>query len=915
MKFKILLILLILATIAIPILQAEPPLTKISPEVLNELNNSEKINVTIKLKEKSTILRQIKKFTKKDKFKDIEEKDKYKNFISKEVSLEELEELENNPDIESISKSHKLKAFLQQAVPIINSSIANSLKINNINLTGTGRSVCVIDSGINFTHPDLIGKNLSCIIDCFNKVCVENCLISDDNGHGTHVAGIAAASGGILGVANNVSLIGIKILDENGDGSGNDLDLSRAIDYCVAQNVDVISMSLGTSSLYNTDCSHLMSPWTESINLAFAANISVIAATGNKGNFTHISSPACIGNATPVGDTYDANIGGVTWVGTCTDSTTAIDQIVCHANRNSLVQLFAPGALINSTYNNGAYYIQGGTSMAAPMVAGAFAIMHQILNLTSQTRTPLQIENILNSTGKTLNDAPSGLSFSRIDVYEAALSLDNLAPNITLTLPTDNLVNLKTSYNFTCNQSDWQLTNTTFYLWNSTSLVYNETSTTTGTTNTTNFTVNNLPKENYKWNCKAYDSQSNSAFSSTNFSLTIGGLNIILSSPENATSSNQEINFTCNLSSVNTYSLTNTTFYLWNSTSLVYNETSTTTGITNTSTFNYSFTQELPYNWNCLAYNNASNSSWADTNFTVTYDTTYPNISTLFNTFTSTTSTITWTTNENTNSSINYGTTLSLGTYSTNSILTTSHSETLSGLIASTLYYYNITYCDQASNCNTSTTNSFTTSATSTPTVSSSGGGGGGTTSKTYTINSSQASNGYTQSLNKNDKIKFTFFDTNGNSHALTLSNIGTNFVDLIIQSDPINLKLGIGQSTKLNLTSPDYYDLYIKLNSITSGKADLTIQTINEKILPKDIEITGDTIKTEEETPEKKISQEMDQLVKEIKELKKIVNLLVILIIIVIIFLFMKRKEKPNPKSQKRKIKHSFLKELLDIK
>jgi hypothetical protein len=216
-------------------------------------------------------------------------------------------------------------------------------------------------------------------------------------------------------------------------------------------------------------------------------------------------------------------------------------------------------------------------------------------------------------------------------------------------------------------------------------------------------------------------------------------------------------NFTCNSTSKN-YQLTNTTFYIWNSTNnLIYNLTKTTMGNNNLSIFNYTFSTEGSYLWNCISYNNQSYSN-SNSNFTINYDITTTNISSVSSSsITSSSAIITWTTNENANSSINYGTTIDLGSITGNSSLVTSHSVSLSSLSSSTIYYYNVTSCDAANNCNTTGTNSFTTSA---PDVVSSsgnpGGGGSSITTLTYVATPEQTSSGYTQTLSNNDKIKFT---------------------------------------------------------------------------------------------------------------------------------------------------------------
>jgi subtilisin family serine protease len=894
-------LIFLIMILVMPSFFAKPAMAKISPEVLKDVEDDKKIKVVIKLNNEKKSLKGLSSKAKELESIDNEDNvnrdvNKYKNYISKEVTLDELVELESSDEVVGVSKSHEIHAFLQETVSVINSTIVNSLKLSGLNLTGSLRSVCVIDSGVDFTHPDLVGKNKSCVIDCFNKICIEDCSVGDANGHGTHVAGIVGASEGIFGIANNVSLIGVKVLDASGDGSGNDLDLSRAIDYCVAQNVDVITMSLGTSALYNSDCGSLMSPWTESIDVAFANNISVIAASGNDGNSTHIASPACIGNVTPVGDTYDANVGGKTWIGTCSDVSTFVDKIVCHANRNSLVQLFAPGAMINSTWTGGGYSVQGGTSMAAPVVAGAFAIIHQVLNLTGRSMNGLDIEDVFNSTGTSINDVVSGLDFSRIDVYEAILSLDNLAPNVSLNSPSNGHVNLTQNHTFNCNYTDWKLSNVSFYLWNSSGLYYNESFNVDEISGNSFFNVSNLPNDNYKWNCLVSDNKSNSAFASSNFSLTIGGIVSDLVSPVNNSYSNKEINFSCNSSSEMSYDLSNVSFYLWNSSSLVYNESKAISGSNNFSYFNYSFSDEGSYSWNCLNYNNGSNSSWGESNYTFTYDSSLPNISLISPldsvSYTSSSQSIDFSYNVSDNYNIaNCSLIVNDVVSISNSSIDKSLNLSLTQSFVPGSYVWSINCSDDAGNIDNSSSRGFSVSAPSVGSSSSSsgGGGGGGVISKTYTLNSLQASSGYTNQLKKNEKIKFTFFDKGSDSHTLNVDNIGINFVELTIRSEPIKLKLGVGQSAKLNLTSPDFYDLYVKLNSV-NGKADLTIQTIHEEIVGDSL-ITGDVI-DESVSDDESLDEDIDALGSEIGKLRLIVSVLVLIIIGIVIFLLTRWKK-----------------------
>ena len=584
-------------------------------EISQKLEKQEKVDVIIKLKPGADF--SVKSLNKGNGFKD--------NSFSTSITKEELAEIENQ--IEYIEPIQNFKVSLTEAVDIVNASLTWPLQIFSsgvdINLTGQSQTICIIDTGVNFSHPDLIGKNLTCNIYCpiDGGACSENCSETDLHGHGTHVAGIVAASGRLFGIARGSNLIGVKVFSGSSGSDATTASINNGIDWCVANsetyNISVISLSVGSSLLYLSSCDSVQPSFNSSITSAFDKNISMVVATGNEANSTGIASPACISKAIPVGDTYDSVISSISWMKNsttilCTDTNTQIDDIVCHANRNALVKLFAPGAMINSTSKTGGYEERGGTSMSTPVVSGAIAIINQVLNLTLQTKTPLEIEELLNQTGKPISDSVSGLNFSRVNIYPAVLELDNIAPNITLSTPLDSQVNLTKNQTFICNSSDWQLKNISLQIWDSlNALVYNESKIISGTQNSTSFSYNFSNYDTYSWNCESYDKKNNVGLASANFTLVLEGISTKLISPVTDTYTNQnQTNFTCNSLSEENYNLTNTTFQIWNSSNIiVYNETKNITGATNTTEFNYTFLEQDTYVWNCFSINNNSNST------------------------------------------------------------------------------------------------------------------------------------------------------------------------------------------------------------------------------------------------------------------------------------------------------------------
>ena len=783
--------------------------SKTNKQIYSDLKNKSYVSVIIKTKENLS-LSKIKDFQL-----DNRPVRKYKNLISMQVSKKELEDLEKNSLIEKIEPSPKIKAFLQDSAKVVNATNTWQLKVNGINITGIDKSVCVIDTGINFTHPDLAGKNKTCVIDCFNKDCTENCSIGDDNGHGTHVAGIIAASPGITGIAPGSKLIGLKVLDENGnsDAVSGVLDLTYAIDWCVTNkakyNISVISMSLGTISLYSDYCdSSFSSNLAPSINSAILSNISVIAATGNQGpgvprNTTHIAAPACIKNVTAV------------------SATDKDDSISSYGHYNSLVELVAPGTNINSTYNTG-YAAESGTSMSTPHVAAAFALISQYYKLMNgREYTSLEIKTVLKNTGK--NITASGLNFNRIDIYTAVLSLAG-KPNVTLVSPADSL-STRQNQTFICNAtSNFELKNATFYLWNSSLLINTTIKSISGLSNSTNFSYNFTYEDDYLWNRLFADNISLRGFAISNFSirydLTSPSISIILplnnswyntgrfnvslnengncwyslDSGENTSMNRNGKNFSANY--ILTTGIHNITYYC--------NDTS---GNFNSSNKIY-FNVEL-INPNVTLVSPADSYSLTGT------------------------SAINFEYNASDNINISKCDLLLNGEIkASNSSEITNNTNTITYSVSPGSYNWQINCTDEAGNSGNSSLRSLViNSPPSQNTLTSSGGGSGTPMPNTYIATYEQSFAGYTKELKSNDKIKFEIFDERGKQHTLTIEDVADNYANLTIASNPIKLILGIGQSIKLNLTSSEYYNLYIKVDEILNKKVKLTIQSINEKI------------------------------------------------------------------------------------
>lgn len=252
------------------------------------------------------------------------------------------------------------------------------------NYTGNDVVVAILDTGC-YPHIDLQGQ----IIGGKNFTTDYNSdptNINDNVFHGTHVAGTIAAirgnSQGVVGVAPNVKLLILKVLDSS--GSGGVYNIINAIDYAInwrgpqGQKVRIMNMSFGTPSA--------PSLFYDAIKRADKAGISIVCASGNSGDGNEITEevnyPAYYPECIAVG-AYDLN-----------------GNIAYFSNSNNQIDLAAPGVNIYSTDNSGSYMYSSGTSMAAPHVSGALALIANKLDKAfGRTATSAELYNeLINNT-------------------------------------------------------------------------------------------------------------------------------------------------------------------------------------------------------------------------------------------------------------------------------------------------------------------------------------------------------------------------------------------------------------------------------------------------------------------------------------------------------------------------------------
>ncbi|MGN1385914.1 MAG: S8 family peptidase [Bacillus sp. (in: firmicutes)] len=321
---------------------------------------------------------------------------------------------EMNADyISAFAKEEQVKSIQYDQTVSIQSQVENwgisSLNVKKIkgSLTGKGVNIAVIDSGVNRSHPDLKISGGACFLALSSdtNACAND--YEDDNGHGTHVAGIIAALDndiGVVGVAPEANLFVLKVLDEKGEGSTS--SIAAAIDWAVQHEMDLINLSLVAPE----DDLILR----EIIRKAYNSNILIVAASGNKDFF--------IGTEYNVG--YPARYDEVIAV-SAVDSNLGILEI---SLVGPAVELAAPGNAIISTYplslgKKTGYYSMSGTSMAAPFVSAVAALyMEKYPDLSKAEIRSLLQENAID-LGEPGRDSIYGYGLVQMEETNSVISV------------------------------------------------------------------------------------------------------------------------------------------------------------------------------------------------------------------------------------------------------------------------------------------------------------------------------------------------------------------------------------------------------------------------------------------------------------------------------------------------------------
>ncbi|GAB4277906.1 MAG: hypothetical protein Kow0080_29160 [Candidatus Promineifilaceae bacterium] len=366
---------------------------------------------------------------------------KYIPYIALTVDAAALEQLAQQPQVAAIQPDLPEPPALASTVPIIG---GDTVWANGY--TGAGQVIAVLDTGVDKNHPFFNTGGQKVVSEaCYSttsasstSLCPGGVLSSTaaNSGlncdtpvygcdHGTHVAGIIAGNDSIgpnFGVAKDAQLIAIQVFSEFADCTTYGLPspcaltyqsnqvsaLERVYELASTYNIVAVNMSLGGGQ-YGICDSDVRKTIIDTLR---SANIATIAASGNEGKTNAMTAPACISTAVSVAATDDS------------------DTIPYYSNVSQYLDLLAPGNAVQSSVPGTGTALKSGTSMAAPHVAGAWALFRQ----AHPTATVDEILSTLQNTGVPVDDNRAGGTITNIPRINIADAIAAYNPQLALTL-------------------------------------------------------------------------------------------------------------------------------------------------------------------------------------------------------------------------------------------------------------------------------------------------------------------------------------------------------------------------------------------------------------------------------------------------------------------------------------------------
>jgi subtilisin len=270
--------------------------------------------------------------------------------VAARVPLAAVEALRKNPNVDVVEPDGEVLADDLELDRVWGVKRIGAGVVHANGYKGTGVKVAVLDTGIDYTHPDL-DANVAGGWDFVNNDNDPR----DDHGHGTHIAGTIAAEDndiGVVGVAPEVELYAVKVLNSSGSGSWS--KIISGLQWCVQNGIQVTNNSYGSTS-------NPGSTVRNAFDNASAAGVVIVASAGNSGTKSgtedNVNYPARFDSVIAVGAT-NSNNSRASWSST-----------------GPTVELAAPGVSIRSTLPGGGYGGKSGTSMACPHVVGVAALV------------------------------------------------------------------------------------------------------------------------------------------------------------------------------------------------------------------------------------------------------------------------------------------------------------------------------------------------------------------------------------------------------------------------------------------------------------------------------------------------------------------------------------------------------------